>query len=337
LAIWALKIYQESGVAMICPKCAASVKATDRFCEACGYSLTGATPVSNTTGMKICHCPPGEGQPDEDGYCLICGVHCLSEAAAARNHVEQVIDDRLAVVSDIGRRHTTNEDAGAVTRNGDDTAILIVADGVSSSADSASASSAIVTAAMDVALGSLASNALSDVVRASIIAANEAVLALPYSGGEDGDGPESTVVAAICRGSRATVGWAGDSRAYLIGSGTEKLLTRDDSWVEEAVRSGLMTREQAIVDKRAHYVTQVLGMRDQSLDPHVIECDIQPDQILLLCSDGLWNYFEEVGELATAIQHCASRDALSLCRYLVASANEHGGHDNVTVAALMPQ
>ena len=100
------------------------------------------------------------------------------------------------------------------------------------------------------------------------------------------------------------------------------------------MRSGEMPREQAEADKRAHYVTQVLGMRDQQLDGHVIESELPSNCVLLLCSDGLWNYFERDGELAEAVEQLNTSDALSLCRQLVDAANGRGGHDNITVAVL---
>jgi serine/threonine protein phosphatase PrpC len=252
---------------------------------------------------------------------------------AARKHVEVAVDERLAVVSDIGRRHPTNEDAGAVARGPGDSVVLVVADGVSASLNSASASEAAVKAALGVLLSAPADAALTDAVRAAVAAANQAVLALPYVSGEE-DGPETTIVVALCRGGRAAVGWAGDSRAYVIGLDAAEILTVDDSWVEEVVRTGAMTREQAEVDKRAHYVTQVLGMRDQQLVGHVVERELPASCVLLLCSDGLWNYFERDGELADAVRQHNSGDALSLCRWLVDAANERGGHDNVTVAVL---
>ena len=165
------------------------------------------------------------------------------------------------------------------------------------------------------------------------LTANQAVLNLPFAGGE-GDGPETTVVVALCRGGRVAVGWVGDSRAYLVGPDAAEPLTVDDSWAEEAVRSGEMPRKQAMLDKRAHLVTQVLGMRDQQVDIHVVERELPEDCALLLCSDGLWNYFLESGELANALRQHNSGDTLSVCRYLVDAANERGGQDNVTVALL---
>jgi serine/threonine protein phosphatase PrpC len=247
------------------------------------------------------------------------------------------IDERLACVSDIGRRHPSNEDAGIVARGPSESVILIVADGVTSSFNSASASKAAVEAALSVVSSAPEEASLTDTVRSAIEAANQAALAIPFvsSDSSDGDGPETTIVVALCRGGRVAVGWAGDSRAYLVGPHTAEILTVDDSWVEEVLRSGAMSREQAESDKRAHYVTQVLGMRDQQLVAHVLERALPDNSVLLLCSDGLWNYFERDGEIADAVRGRNPSDALSLCRWLVDAANERGGHDNVTVAAFM--
>jgi serine/threonine protein phosphatase PrpC len=76
-------------------------------------------------------------------------------------------------------------------------------------------------------------------------------------------------------------------------------------------------------------------MRDDKVDPHVMQKDVAPGKILLLCSDGLWNYFQEPGELLSAInQYGPQKDLAEICTYLVDRANEQGGHDNITVAML---
>jgi len=345
---------------MICPKCGYTAPTTDRFCENCGTPLLTDVAPSNVSGLQVCHCPPGQSKPDEDGYCQVCGVHCISEAEAARKHVEVSIDERLALVTDVGRRHPINEDMGSVVRSAENTVVMVVADGVSTSTNSDSASAATVEAVVAAltlpeakggssSMGSptpasppegvqlLPEVALSDAVRSAIVSANQAVLNLPFAGGDE-DGPESTVVVALCHDGRLAVGWVGDSRAYLVTLEAAEQLTVDDSWAEEAIRGGQMSTQQAMLDKRAHMVTQVLGMRDQQLDIHVVERELPKDSILLLCSDGLWNYFLECDELAATLrQGRSSGDSLSACRSLVDTANERGGQDNVTVALLYMQ
>jgi PPM family protein phosphatase len=325
---------------MLCPKCGYEASATDRFCENCGTALSEDVVPSQASGLQVCHCPPGQSKPDEDGYCQVCGVRCISPTEAARKHIELSVDERLALVSDVGRRHPINEDMGSVARGSANSVVMVVADGVSTSTDSESASEATVEAvgkaleSLPEADGPLPDAALREAVRSAIAAANQAVLSLPFTGVEGEDGPETTVVVALCRDGHAAIGWVGDSRAYLVGPDTAEPLTVDDSWAEEAVRAGKMTSQEAMADKRAHLVTQVLGMRDQQVDIHVEERELPQDCALLLCSDGLWNYFLESGELAGALRQHDSSDTLSVCQYLVAQANERGGQDNVTVAIL---
>ena len=75
-----------------------------------------------------------------------------------------------------------------------------------------------------------------------------------------GDSPACTYVAAVVRGGDAVVSWIGDSRAYwLAGDGSSRLLSTDDSWAEEIANAGLMSREDAARDRRAHVLTRWLG------------------------------------------------------------------------------
>ena len=328
---------------MDCPYCQERVEESDRFCGECGKPLSpgeniiaekvdnGATDGA-TQPILVCRCPKGKSQPDEDGYCKECGVRCVPTLPA---HTVEVLAPNLSMVSDIGKRHKTNDDAGAVAA-GVGNFVLVVADGVSSSVDGASGSATAVKVMKGILLSCEDPSDAEAAMLRAIEAAHAAIVELPYASDQsDADGPETTVVAAIGHGGRLTIGWVGDSRAYLIGETSEELLTVDDSWVELVVASGELTREEAVADKRAHYVTQVLGMRDDKINPHVMQKDITPGRILLLCSDGLWNYFQEQGKLLSAINRYGSqRDLAEICTYLVDQANEQGGHDNITVAML---
>src|SRR5215469_14159831 len=161
---------------MICPKCGYTAGAADRFCENCGAALSkdvappsnDVAPPSNASALQLCHCPPGQSKPDADGFCQVCGIRCISEALAARKHVGLAIDERLALVSDVGRKHPINEDTGSVARGSGDSVVLVVADGVSTSPNSASGSETTV----DVVVTALASEtedaSLSDAVRSAI-------------------------------------------------------------------------------------------------------------------------------------------------------------------------
>lgn len=328
---------------MNCPYCSEQIEESDRFCGACGKSLSesGNLPsgeVDNRAAdgaaqpILVCRCPEGESEPDEDGFCKECGVKCVPSLPA---HTVEISSTYLAMVSDIGKRHKTNDDAGAVAA-GERNSVLVVADGVSSSVDGASGSAMAVKVMREMLLSCKDPSEAEAVMGQAIEAAHNAIVKLPFASSDpDADGPETTVVAAIRQAGQLTIGWVGDSRAYRIGENSEDLLTVDDSWVELVVASGELTREEAAADKRAHYVTQVVGMRDGKIGPHVIRTDVTPGKMLLLCSDGLWNYFQEPGKLLSAInEYGPENDAADICTHLVAQAYEQGGHDNITVALL---
>lgn len=324
---------------MNCLHCAAPVAIGDRFCEACGAPLIGGTDNEmSAKPIAVCRCPAGEAQPDEDGFCQVCGMRIAEHARFAASRTECVIDRYLAIVSDIGRRHHVNQDSGVVDRAGNDVIVLVVADGVSSAFRAEDASSRAVLAAQQVLIAAPENEAPTEMVRRAIAAAHAAVLAIPASPPRAGLAePETTIVVAGVCGSRVAIGWVGDSRAYLVADTSECLLTQDDSWCTQVAMTGEMTLADALADPRAHLITQCLGMRDTEPQIHVTEVDMAPGQTLLLCSDGLWNYFNAPGELAQALAGApADADALALCRYLVELANDAGGKDNITVALLRP-
>ncbi|MGH9304521.1 MAG: protein phosphatase 2C domain-containing protein [Acidimicrobiales bacterium] len=124
----------------------------------------------------------------------------------------------------------------------------------------------------------------------------------------------------------------GDSRAYRLSGPGARLerLTEDHSLVEEMVRSGELTPEQAAIHPHRHVLTRVLGV-DAEVDPDVFELDPEPGLRLVLCSDGLTNEVseDEIGELValTSTPAEAARD-------LVERALGHGGTDNVTVVVV---
>jgi Serine/threonine protein phosphatase len=291
---------------MICPKCGAKVTDGDNFCEECGASL-----------KKIRH---------TDVYHEDWKDVCKSDIVAA--------DLNLAVSCNIGRKHPANEDAGTVIRCENGNAIIIVADGVSSAVNAVSASKTAVAKVTEVLSGRKKMDA--DLLKTAIAEANNKILELPHETREDGIyGPETTIVVAAVEDGSVTISWVGDSRAYIVDESGQKLLTTDDSWVEMVVASGEMTREEAMKDRLAHCVTQVLGMHDQAMEIHNLEAKIEKGRMLILCSDGLWNYLQGENELQKAVMDFGmEKDASEICEYLVNQANTAGGHDNITAAVL---
>ncbi|HEX2054929.1 MAG TPA: PP2C family serine/threonine-protein phosphatase [Nitrospiraceae bacterium] len=132
----------------------------------------------------------------------------------------------------------------------------------------------------------------------------------------------------------ATIINEGDSRAYLWRHGILKQLTRDHSMVEEYVRQGLLSPEQALRHPQRHVLSRAVGLGSEA-DVDITTEPLEPDDILLLCTDGLTKMIDDE-RLATALSDYSSTPE-ALTRALVSAALEAGGHDNVTVVVVYAQ
>ncbi|MFN2241112.1 MAG: Stp1/IreP family PP2C-type Ser/Thr phosphatase [Anaerolineae bacterium] len=139
-------------------------------------------------------------------------------------------------------------------------------------------------------------------------------------------GMGTTLVAAVTLGRKVYVANVGDSRAYLINKTNMTQITEDHSWVEEQVRAGLLTQEQAKRHPQRNLVTRALGSKP-AVDVDLFEGEIGRGDTLLLCSDGLTGRVED-HEIAAIVRAHPPTEA---ARLLVAAANERGGSDNITV------
>ncbi len=276
----------------------------------------------------------------------------VEAARAELDRAEQVVaatrSGPLAELCDPGLRREHNEDATAIAEgelDGDPFHILVVCDGVSSSTHAELAS----TLAAKVARDSLAHFARSgDILRegsASAMAAciRAAHVAICTASIEYGDGPPpgTTIVAALVFRKKLTVGWVGDSRAYWVSDQGAELCTTDHSWVNEAVARGEVTESEAMLSPLAHALTRCLGPLEsdtravQEVAPDVRTKALPGKGKLVLCTDGLWNYFPTAAAIAGLV-HGAGEDAdpARIARFLVCHALAQGGGDNVSVAVL---
>ncbi len=127
----------------------------------------------------------------------------------------------------------------------------------------------------------------------------------------------------------ANLAQIGDSRAYLIRNSSIRQLTEDHSWVQEQVRSGLLTEEEARCHPLKNIITRSLG-HERELKVDLIKEEYQPGDRFLLCSDGLTNMVanEEILELNKKLE------IEPAVQKLVERALEEGGYDNITVVII---
>ncbi|QGV82802.1 PP2C family serine/threonine-protein phosphatase [Streptomyces ficellus] len=301
-----------------------------------------AAPAAGTRLCVACRA----GHVDPDGYCENCGHAQPRE----RDHMEEELG-AVAAVSDRGLRHHRNEDAFAVSStalpDGSPAVVAIVCDGVSSATRPDEASAAAAAAANESLLASLPRGTHPQAaMHDAIVAAADAVNALANTGGgQDGamehdphrhqNAPACTLVGAVVANGLLVVGWVGDSRAYWVPDdrgGPPARLTEDDSWAAQMVAAGLMNEAEAYADERAHAITGWLGADAYELDPHTAA--FKPDRpgVVVVCTDGLWNYAEGARDMARVVPPDAAARPLHSARVLVGHALDGGGHDNVTVA-----
>ncbi|MGD9483041.1 PP2C family serine/threonine-protein phosphatase [Streptomyces sp. TRM70308] len=250
----------------------------------------------------------------------------------------------VAAASDRGLRHHRNEDAFTLTTarlpgSAVPAVVAVVCDGVSSSSRPDEASAAAAAAARDTLLDALPRGVQPPhAMHEALGTAARAVAALADARRDGGqNAPACTIVGSVVAGDMFTVGWIGDSRAYWVPedrSAPAARLTEDDSWAAQMVAAGLMSEADAFADPRAHAITGWLGADAEEFDPHTASFQPGEPGVVVVCTDGLWNYAESAREMADAVPADARRHPLPAARHLVDHALRGGGHDNVTVAVI---
>ncbi|HEY3701750.1 MAG TPA: Stp1/IreP family PP2C-type Ser/Thr phosphatase [Acidimicrobiales bacterium] len=231
---------------------------------------------------------------------------------------------RSGSATDVGRVRTTNQDR-ALESDG----LFAVADGMGGHVGGETAAQTAIDAFRTTFAGDRSADALADAVRQANHAVWEASRAQTHLRGMGTTLTALGLVTVDGKEDLAVVN-VGDSRGYLYHEGELSQLTADHSLVEEMVRSGELSAEEASVHPQRHILTRALGIEsDVEVDvwhvpPHV------GDRILL-CSDGLIN---ELGddEIASVLgQHPDPEDA---AQALVQQARDAGGSDNITVVVV---
>jgi PPM family protein phosphatase len=251
--------------------------------------------------------------------------------------LQQAMSPRLTPLysarTDAGRVRQINEDyvfAGALVGADGGTVrhLLVVADGVGGLERGEWASERavqVLTAELPVHL--LTTDAES-ALRLSMQAANQRVWQEADARSTSVSGPAATtLVAALIEGKH--VWWAnvGDSRIYLIGESEIQRLSRDHSWVEEQVRAGWLTPEEARRSGRRNLITRGIGYHAE------VEVDtggplgVRLRDCVLLCSDGLHSMLAD-DEIAQVVRTHAPASAVE---HLVDMSNRRGGPDNISV------
>lgn len=234
--------------------------------------------------------------------------------------------------TDIGQRRKNNEDAVGVFYNQENIPLAIVADGMGGHQ------------AGDVASQMLVQNLgqaweLEQVSEEDLVfqwllkkiqLENEEI----FEHGEQDmalSGMGTTIVAVVPIGNKLLLAHVGDSRAYLFSEDHLKQVTEDHSLVNELVKSGEITKEQALVHPRRNVLIRSIGMPGV-VEIDVVDIDWHVNDVLLLCSDGLTNMLSDE-EIREILQSEGSLD--QKLETMIRQANEAGGRDNITALMMV--
>ena len=142
-------------------------------------------------------------------------------------------------------------------------------------------------------------------------------------------GMGTTVVACTVLGRYLQVANVGDSRLYVVGREIRQI-TEDHSLVEEMVRMGTISREEARNHPDKNIITRAVGAME-TIEADHFTVELQEGEIVLMCTDGLTNMLEDE-EIRMIME--GGRDIVEKAQMLVDAANAHGGRDNISVVLI---
>jgi protein phosphatase len=172
-------------------------------------------------------------------------------------------------------------------------------------------------------------NTVRNLMVTSLIAANSLVF------DEANDDPNkhgmgTTCVSVIVHNERAYIINVGDSRAYHIFGDNIQQITKDHTYIRALLEEGEITPEEARVHPNRNAITRAIGA-EAGIIPDYFELDLQKDSILLLCSDGLHSYGDDVSIAEIIVNNPVTR----ACDALIDYALRNGGADNITVGLII--
>jgi len=202
--------------------------------------------------------------------------------------------------------------------------LLAISDGMGG-AQAGEVASALTLHALRVEMPGGESGTAEAALAASVVKANEKVWTLALTTGRQGMG--ATLTAVLIHGHRAYVAEVGDSRAYVLRGRSFIQLTRDQSYVQQLIDAGTVTREEAKRLPFRNAITQAIGT-DPSIVVALNRFVLRQGDRILLCSDGLSGKVQD-HEMRSVLIAATSLDAA--CSQLIELANHRGGEDNITV------
>ena len=297
------------------------------------------------------NCPECGADIDSDTQCPECGAQASEteeREITAKINTEELLKEweerasrardvsittMLGAKTDLGRIRENNEDKFEFFQPEDEDVLArkgsfyAVADGMGGHSAGQIASELALKTAIK-AYYAETSPIVEDALRSALQQANALIFDAARAITER-SGMGTTMTALVLRGEEAFVAQVGDSRCYRLRGEEIEQLTEDHSWVNEQVKRGGMTEEEALASPYRNVITRSLG-NGPTVEVDVFAHKLEPGDAFLLCSDGLSGEVTADEMLEAMLETSPSQAASDL----VDLALERGGHDNVTVLIL---
>jgi serine/threonine protein phosphatase PrpC len=247
---------------------------------------------------------------------------------------------RFHALTDVGLKRKHNEDALLAE---DEFGVFVVADGVGGRKAGELASAITVTTfqvyapQIRAAIDAYAADNQRDTRNAVLALLDEAANAssrrvYEAASATGRQGMTTTLVAAAIGGGAAFLVHVGDSRAYLVRDGKLRQITEDHSMVNELIRQGAMTEEEAETSRYRNVITRAVGLYP-TVKSDTLHLELLEGDRLLLCSDGL----SDMVEPPDLLDILKRPDVVALTQDLIAAALAGGGKDNITAVVVAPE
>ena len=236
-------------------------------------------------------------------------------------------------VSDIGKVREMNQDSYYISSNEDPVKLYIVADGMGGYKGGEVASKLAIESAQKYILNNFSEikkekENILELIKSAIEYANRVVYEKSKEV-EELSGMGTTIDVCLIHTNKIYIGHVGDSRVYRQRKEFFRRLTTDHSYVQQLIKEGSITKEEAYNHPKKNMLTKALGCT-AFVEPDVMVKGFLKDDVLLMCSDGLTNMLkdDEISEIIT-------KNPKKACKTLVNRANELGGYDNITAVIIL--
>lgn len=228
-------------------------------------------------------------------------------------------------ISDVGRVRKNNQDNYSnLIKN--DFSLFIVADGMGGYQAGEVASKIAVDSVLKFIVKKEPKENYKSILEGAIIYANDKILE-SSSSNPDYKNMGTTIVCALVANNKVYISHLGDSRAYLYRKGKLRQLTKDDSYIQSLIDTGIEDLDEDMIHKYRNIVTKALGV-DETIDINSLEIDLCQGDYILLTTDGLTNLVTDDEILEVINMDINLKEATEILAYM---ANSSGGFDNITM------